>query len=138
MDQESAGQQAKRDPKWFLDAYSDEVVRKLQEKRVPTSFAENVFGQPSMDIASNPQNYTWQWLTMQKLNAFLKNTLLATSLKGLLVIRLKATWSRLVRTGKKELYDSVNKELQDLLLEKENQKENKKEDWVLKLGTPKT
>jgi hypothetical protein len=58
MDQESAGLLAKRDPKDFLDAYSDEVVRKLQEKRVPTSFAENVFGQPSMDIASNPQNYT--------------------------------------------------------------------------------
>lgn len=62
---------------------------------------------------------------MQKLNDLLKSVLPVTSLKELLTTQLKATWSRLVREGKKDLYVSVNKELKDLLLDKENRKQKK-------------
>jgi hypothetical protein len=75
---------------------------------------------------------------MQKLSDWLKNTLRVTSLKGLLIIRLKAMWSRLVRKEKKELSDLASKALADLLIEKGSQTLLESVEKALKRDTPKT
>lgn len=139
--QNSAGQfdQPRVDPKEFLDAYTaDDNIKELIAARNPNPF-DRVRGATGDSIAQDKSsNYVWQWQTMQKLKDLLKNTWLVTSLKGLLAIQLKATWSRLVKGEKKKSSDLVNKELVDLLTEQVSQTLIERVEKALKQDTPKT